>query len=471
MSVQFDTIVATATAAGPAAIAVVRVSGPEAAEIAGRVLFAGRTGPNMTFPVAESHRLLYGRAVSPTTGDLIDEVMVAWMAAPRSFTTEDMVEISCHGGDIAAAAIVRALIAAGGRPAEPGEFTYRAFVHGRVGLTEAEAVLQVVSAHSADGLQRALADLQGDLAQRIVPARAAVIMALAYLDASADFPDDEIPTANIAADLALAATQLESVLAGARTGRLLSEGATVALLGRPNVGKSSLLNALLRSDRAIVTPIAGTTRDVVSERAMLDGIPILLLDTAGIAASTDPIELAGIERSRSALQHAVGLVLVIDGSEPLAQDDLSLAEEISARFDAGGLGEIPLVIALNKADRPLQADLAELWAMLPSTVGVVSVSALTGAGLDQLAGAIGAVLRQGSDPVARPALLSERQYGELDRALLLVRGAQEALAAGFPTDLLATDVRLAARAIGRVTGEDIDDAVLSEIFSRFCIGK
>lgn len=471
MPIDRGTIAAIATAPGEAGIAVIRVSGPETIEIIERSIRTGSGRNPLRLTGDHSHSITYGYAIDPVSGHGIDEVMVAWMAAPRSFTTEDTAEVSCHGGAMASNLVLRAILAAGARPAEPGEFTLRAFLNGRIGLTEAEAVLGVVSAHTSDALEQALSDLRGDMARRIAPAREAIVAALAYLDASADFPDDEIEVSNVAADLALAQTALESIVAGARSGRLLSDGATVALIGRPNVGKSSLLNALLRSDRAIVTPIAGTTRDVINERAVLDGIPVTLLDTAGIADTVDLIEQAGIARSRTAMDRASGLVLVMDGSEPLHQDDLGLLADISARFDTGALGDSPVVAVINKCDLGLVTDLDLVRSLLPDGAKLVIVSAQTGDGIAELEQAIADRLRGNLASEARPSMLSARQYAELDRALLHIRAAREAHAVGFPTDVLATDVRAASRAIGNVTGEDIDEAILVEIFSRFCIGK
>jgi tRNA modification GTPase len=471
MPIDFGTIAAVATAPGEAGIAVIRVSGPDVREIAERVIRVGRTGPALNLIPDNSHQLFYGRVIDPTSDHALDEVMVAWMAGPRSFTTEDTIEISCHGGMVAVQQVLRAVLAAGARPANPGEFTMRAFLNGRLDLTEAEAVLRVVSAQTAEGLERALDDLRGDLTRRLEPARAAVLAALAYLDASADFPDDEIPVSNVHHDLSRAIDALEAVLAGARSGKLLSEGATVALVGRPNVGKSSLLNALLRSDRAIVTPIAGTTRDIVSERAVIEGIPVTLLDTAGIAASADVIEQAGIERSRQAIARAAAIVMVVDGSVPPVDADLAIARDLAARFETGALGDVPLVLAINKADLGSHADQAAMIETLPEGVRAVSVSATTGEGLGALESAIADALRGDLGGAVQPSLLSARQHAELDRALLHLRAAFDALEAGFPTDVLATDVRVAARALGNVTGKDIDESLLTEIFSRFCIGK
>jgi tRNA modification GTPase len=469
--VDFGTIAAVATAPGEAGIAVIRISGPEVTDIVRRIIRTGRTGPPLELDAGNSHQLFYGRALDPVTDAVLDEVMVAWMAAPRSFTTEDTAEISCHGGSVAVQSVLRAVLAAGARPANPGEFTMRAFLNGRIALTEAEAVLNVVAAQTSEGLERALDDLRGDLTRRLEPARAAVISSLAYLDASADFPDDEIPVSNVHADLSHAIGALETVLAGAKSGRLLSEGATVALVGRPNVGKSSLLNALLRSDRAIVTPIAGTTRDIVSERAVIDGIAVTLLDTAGIAISEDLIERAGIERSRRAIERSAAIVLVVDGSVAPVDADRAIASDLAARFRTGALGDVPIVLAVNKSDLGLPADQSAVIALLPEGIAAVPVSAQTGAGLGDLESAISASLRGDLANTVQPSMLSARQHAELDRALLHLREAFAALEVGFPTDVLATDVRVAARALANVTGEDIDEALLVEIFSRFCIGK
>jgi tRNA modification GTPase len=468
---DFATIGAVATPPGVGGIAVIRVSGPDAAGIASRVFRAGKRGDAIYLEAGNSHTIHYGRIVDPVSGETIDEVMLAWMAAPRTFTTEDTLEISCHGGPVAVSDVLRAVLAAGARPAGPGEFTMRAYLNGRLSLTEAEAVLQVVSAQTSDGLRRAIDDLRGDMTRRLEPGRQAVLSALAYLDASADFPDDEIPVSNVADDLSGAIAAVEAVLAGVRRGQLLREGATVALVGRPNVGKSSLLNALLRSERAIVTPIAGTTRDIVSERSVIDGIPVTLLDTAGIVDTLDPVEEQGVARSRRAIEHASGIVLVLDGAVDPAAADLALASDVGSRFASGALGHSSLVVAVNKVDLGPPRDQTAATSLLPTDVRSVEVSAQTGAGIEALEEAIASAIRGDLANEAQPSLLTARQHAELDRALLHLRLAQDALEAGHPTDLLATDVRAAMRALANVTGEDVDASVLAEIFSRFCIGK
>ncbi len=464
-----STIAAIATPPGEGGIGVIRISGPEAPEIAERVFRRGTSHRPPRLRRLPSHRLLYGRIVDPITGAQIDEALLAWMAAPHTYTREDTVELSCHGGPVPVRETLRAVLTAGARHAEPGEFTLRAFLNGRLDLAQAEAVLAVVSARTAEGLRLAVADLGGELSRRIRPARDAVMALLAFLDAAADFPDDESPPVDVDADLARAEAALSEVIAGARTGMLYREGAQVAIVGRPNVGKSSLLNALLRTERAIVTPIAGTTRDIIAETITLRGIPVTLLDTAGIAETADVVERLGIERSRRALTAAAAAIFVLDGTMPPTEDDLAVARLLAGRL-AEGPGPCPVLIAVNKRDLPVQASQDAVQRLLPGCP-VVSISCLTGTGIPDLEDALARVLASEATAQARPALITARQHAALDRALTHLRAAIAARAAGYPLDLLATDVRAAFRAIGEVTGEAVDEAVLSEIFSRFCIGK
>jgi tRNA modification GTPase len=462
------TIAAIATPAGEGGIGVVRISGSEAAEIAAKVFRRpGKSARPLDLRATESHRLHFGRVVDPASGDPIDEVLLGWMAAPHTYTKEDTVELSCHGGPVPLQETLRVVLAAGARQAEPGEFTLRAFLNGRLDLTQAEAVLNVIGARTAESLRLAVSDLAGDLARRLAPANAALVSLLAYLDASADFPDDEIDTADIDHGLAAAGEALADVVAGSKAGMLLRDGARIALVGRPNVGKSSLLNALLRADRAIVTPVAGTTRDVIAETVNLQGIPATLLDTAGIVESEDIVERIGVERSRQALATAAALVFVVDGSVPPQAGDLAIARLLT---DRPRDQRTPVVIARNKRDLPEHADLTPITVLLPD-VPVVPVSATTGAGLADLESALATALRGGVSGEARPALISARQRAAVDRALAHIHDAQAARAAGVPQDLLATSVRAALHAVGEVTGEDVDESVIQEIFSRFCIGK
>ncbi|MBX3071115.1 MAG: tRNA uridine-5-carboxymethylaminomethyl(34) synthesis GTPase MnmE [Thermomicrobiales bacterium] len=541
MPLDFATIAAISTPPGVGGIGVIRISGAGAAGIASH-LFVRANGSPVDLRSVTSHRVLFGEIRDPGTGALVDEVLLTWMAAPHTYTTEDTVEISCHGGQLPLQETLRVVLAAGARHAEPGEFTLRAFLHGRLDLSQAESVLNVIDARTAEGLRLAVEDLQGELSRRIAPARQAVISLLAFLDAAADFPEDEIPGTDIDADLATAIAALDDVIAGSRAGMLFRDGAQVALVGRPNVGKSSLMNALLRSDRAIVTSIAGTTRDVITESCNIHGISVTLIDTAGIAETEDIVERLGIERSQRALATAGAAILVLDGSIPPADDDLAVARLLADRVDGGhnsspppsssrakptdllasrvdrghdssplpsssrakprdllprqfseqrplssetterSVGgtrhdesradaphQAPIVIAINKRDLPQTTQQAVID-ILPGAVGV-EVSSMTGAGIADLESALAAVLGQNDVATAQPSLITTRQRAALERALTHLREAHATRIAGFPIDLMATDVRAALHAIGEVTGENVDEEVLTEIFSRFCIGK
>lgn len=468
--VDLATIAAISTPAGVGGVGMIRISGPEAPDIAARVFRRGKRGKPVDLRRTPSHRLIYGRIVDPAAGTQVDEALLGWMAAPKTYTREDTVELYGHGGPVPLQETLRLVLAAGARHAEPGEFTLRAFLNGRLDLAQAEAVLQVVGARTSEGLRLAVDDLRGDLSRRIAPARDALVSLLAYLDAAADFPDDEIPGTDIDADLDLAVSALREVVAGSKAGLLYREGAQVALVGRPNVGKSSLLNALLRADRAIVTPIAGTTRDVIAETAQINGIPVTLLDTAGIAESADIVEQLGIERSRRALTAAAAAVLVLDGSVAPTADDLAVARLLAERLPDIGHGGYPVVIAINKRDLPQQVDQTLATDLLPGAP-VVAISSQTGEGMAVLEEALAKCLLDEAVGGVRPALITARQQAALSRALGLIEAAATTRAAGFPLDLMASDVRAALRALGEVTGEAVDEAVLTEIFSRFCIGK
>jgi tRNA modification GTPase len=460
-----DTIAAIATPPGEGGIGIIRLSGPDASRIAARVFRRGRALREVAPDELESHRLYYGSAVDPDTARVVDEVMLVRMRPPRSYTREEVVELSCHGGLLPVRELLALCLRYGARLAEPGEFTLRAFLNGRIDLSQAEAVAGIVAARTPRSLDLAVGELRGRLTERLRPARDALVETLAFLDAAADFPDDEIPSLDLVPALDQARQALAAVVASARAGLLYREGVQIAIVGRPNAGKSSLLNALLRADRAIVTDIAGTTRDVISERIDLRGLPATLLDTAGIAESQDVIERMGIERSRRALASSGIAVFVVDRSQPPTAADADVARLLAERLGDGGV-----VAALNKSDLPPAMDHASVFDQLPD-VPRVEVSTRTGAGIDALEEMLFELaLGQGSAS-GEPALVTVRQLDALRRALAHVESAQAAHNAGIPRDLLAIDVRAALHAVGEITGEHVDDAVLDEIFRRFCIGK
>lgn len=453
-----DTIAAIATPPGEGGVGVVRLSGPDSAAIAARIFRPLRPGP------LRPYRLRYGHVVDPATGAVVDEALAALMRAPRSFTREDVVELSCHGGPLPLQAVLGLALAAGARLARPGEFTMRAFLNGRIDLTQAEATLDVIRAQTGAGLALAQAQLGGWLAREVRAARAALLECLAYVTVVVDFPEDEVEPQDIGPQLRAGLGAVEGLLRGADQGIIYRQGARAAIVGRPNVGKSSLLNALLRADRAIVTPVPGTTRDTLEETANLCGVPVVLVDTAGIRASEDPVERLGVERSRAALAGADLALLVLDASLPVTAEDAAIAELTADK---------PTVLVWNKSDAApggagREADLAH-----PRLVAAAATSATTGAGLGELARAVAAALLGGAPAAAGEARLvsSPRHRDALRRADEHLRGALAGWDAGHPPDLIGGDLLAALNALGEITGETVGDDLLDVIFSRFCIGK
>jgi len=436
-----DTIAAIATPPGDGGIGIVRLSGSNAAKIASALFRRGDRARLVDVSRLNSHRLYYGQIVEPTSGHTIDEVMLVRMAPPNTYTREEVVEIQCHGGPTPVKRILELTVSGGARLANAGEFTLRAFLNGRIDLSQAEAVMAVVSSRTSESLELAIQELRGSLTDRLGPARTELIQTLAYLDASADFPDDEIHGVDVASSLQRAERALREVLAAANLGRLYHEGVQIAIVGRPNVGKSSLMNALLRSERAIVTPIAGTTRDVITESITLRGIPATLLDTAGIAETKDVIEQMGIDRSRRAIESAALALFVIDGSQPSDPDDIVVAQMLADRLDRDG--------------------------GCPS----VEISTLTGLGIEALESTLFELSSSLAGEAREPATVSLRQREAVRSSVESVQAAITATANAMPNDLIAIDVRDALMFIGEITGEHVSERVLDEIFSRFCIGK
>ena len=448
-----DTIaaVATAVAAGEGSVAIVRLSGPEA-EAIGRRLFQA---PGQQ--AWESHRVLYGYVRDPASGERVDEALLLLMRAPRSFTRETVVEFHCHGGLICVQRVLELVLAAGARRALPGEFSQRAFLNGRLDLTRAEAISELITARSRRAAQLAMAGLDGGLERRIAALRERLLDQLAELEARVDFEDDLPPLdgAAVAAELAAVRRELEQLLAEAEQGQLLREGLRVAIVGRPNVGKSSLLNRLSRSERAIVTDLPGTTRDLVESELVLQGVPLTLLDTAGIRATEDRVELIGIERSRAALQAADAVLLLFDLSAGWTEDDADLLAQVPAG--------VPLLRVGNKADQAGGAAAAAASAD-------VCISALTGAGQEQLVSALLACCGRSGDQGLQVAL-NRRQRDLAARAAASLEAGLEAAAQKLPWDFWTIDLRAAVRLLGEITGEEVSEAVLDRVFARFCIGK
>ena len=432
---QADTIYAPATAIG-GAIALIRVSGPLCPNIVQAMLDRD---------VTQTPRML--RFVHMLDGEtVLDDGMACFLPGPGTYTGEDMLELSCHGGSRTVARLLERLSAAGARPAEPGEFTKRAFLNGKMDLSEAEAVMDVVSARAEESLKAALEQLHGELSKRIHGIEELLIDSLSAIDAAVDYPDEveEDVSATLPESLDRAQGEIDALIAEGRQGRALREGVYVALVGRPNVGKSSLLNALLGADRAIVTDLPGTTRDTLDEETSFFGVPVRLVDTAGIRESGDLVEQIGIDRARAALDRADVAVLLLDGTQTLTEEDQRL---------------LALTAGKNRLVLRSKGDLLQAR----DDFGELSVSAKTGEGLDELKRRIVALsgAREGA------AITNERHIKALENAraaLLHARTAHE-------LTLIATDVRDVLHHLGAITGRDVDADLIDRIFARFCVGK
>ncbi len=448
-----DTIVGIATAEGEGGVAIVRLSGSSAEEI-----FCAAFKPSgLHKPPYESHKLMHGHVVD---GDgVIDEVMGVVMRAPHSYTRETVCELHTHGGDAASTMTLRLLVRLGARIAEPGEFTRRAFMNGRIDLMQAEAVMSVVAARSAAALKASERQLEGGQSRFIADAENRLTGLLAGLEAHIDYPD-EISEEEAVGGLKDGLKELIATLESAideRGARILREGLRVALCGRPNAGKSTLFNALLGEDRAIVTDVPGTTRDVLEGVFTLDGYTVRLFDTAGLRATGDTVERIGVERARRTLSSADIALLLIDASgEPSSEDEALLREPAECRR----------AILLNKEDAGERLTVEQVGAICPDTP-IFKVSARTLSGLDKVRD----YLRGFLCTSGMPTLTQERHLSAANEALARLKQALSALESNAPLDLAAIDMHEALFTLGRITGESVDESLLDEIFSRFCVGK
>ncbi len=453
-----DTITAVATPPGEGGIGIVRLSGPHARTIGERIFQPMRAG------TLQSHRLRYGRIVDPASGEVIDEALLSYMRAPHSFTREDVIELSCHGGPLPVQRTLELTLLAGARLANPGEFTLRAFLNGRIDLTQAEATLDIINARTRTGLALAQAQLGGWLGHEVRRIRTELLDALAMITATLDFPEDDVPPQDIRPVVAPAVAAVERLLKTADQGMVLKGGARLALVGRPNAGKSSLLNTLLRADRAIVTPIPGTTRDTLEETANMGGVPVVLIDTAGITESADPVEQLGVERSRAAIMGADLVLLILDSTVPPGDDDRQIAQLTL---------HAPTVLVWTKADLlPPDAAVPSLPLLHEQLLGTVLTSAASGQGIDELVQMVAQALLGGAVVTADAHLISNpRHRAVLSRASEALAVVLSATAQGLPPDLMAGELTTAINALGEVTGEVVGEDLLDAIFSRFCIGK
>ncbi|MBI4318820.1 MAG: tRNA uridine-5-carboxymethylaminomethyl(34) synthesis GTPase MnmE [Chloroflexi bacterium] len=452
-----DTIAAVSTPVGEGGIGIVRLSGARALDILRRVFVSNRKPATMP-----AWRLIYGHVFDPDAGTTVDEVLAVSMPAPNTYTREDVAEINCHGGPIALQTILSLCLRYGARLAHPGEFTLRAFLNGRIDLAQAESVLDIVQAKTQVGLHVAMDQLGGRLSSEVKAARQEIVRALAYLTATVDFPEDEVPPEDVAGRIEAATTAVKALLDTADNGMVYRQGLRTAIVGRPNVGKSSLLNALLRQNRAIVTPVPGTTRDTLEETVNLRGLPVVLVDTAGITATEDVVEKLGVERSRHAIQKADLVLLLVDGSSPVEQQDRDIADLCD---------NVPAIVVVNKADLPQCIDVTAFCTAI-SRARWVRTSTLTGEGLAELEEAVVATVFSGQAFASDALLVSNPRHKDaLHRALVQLRAARDSLAQNLPADFVCIDLTAAASALGEITGETVTEDLLETIFSQFCIGK
>lgn len=453
---EFDTIAAISTPLGEGAIGIVRLSGSEALAIANRI-FKGKNLDEVA-----SHTIHYGHILDPVADIVVDEVMVSVMKAPKTFTRENIVEINTHGGIAVTNEILQLVIRQGARLAEPGEFTKRAFLNGRVDLTQAEAVMDIIRAKTDKAMHQAVRQLDGSLSTLINNTRQEILNTLAQVEVNIDYPeydDVEEATTELVREKTMEFQQLlERLLKTARRGKILREGIATAIIGRPNVGKSSLLNNLLREDKAIVTDIEGTTRDIIEEYVNINGVPLKLIDTAGIRETDDVVEKIGVERSKKALEEADLVLLVLNASEPLTEQDRQL---LSISQDSNR------IILLNKTDLPIQIEQDQL------TPDTIAISVLHNQNIDQIEERINQLFLENAGLVEQDAtyLSNARHISLIEQAVEALQAVNNGLEMGMPVDLLQVDLTRCWQILGEITGDAAPDELITQLFSQFCLGK
>ncbi|MGO3732155.1 MAG: tRNA uridine-5-carboxymethylaminomethyl(34) synthesis GTPase MnmE [Vagococcus sp.] len=459
---EFDTIAAISTPPGEGAISIVRLSGDDAVHIADKV----SNYRNKTLSEVDSHTIHYGHIKDPETQDVLDEVMFSVMLAPKTFTREHVVEINCHGGMVVANQILQLLLRQGARLAEPGEFTKRAFLNGRMDLSQAEAVMDLIQAKTDESMKLALNQLDGRLSVLIRELRQDILQALAQVEVNIDYPeydDVEEMTAHLLVEKAKSVkSSIDHLLMTATQGKILREGLSTAIVGRPNVGKSSLLNYLLREDKAIVTDIEGTTRDVIEEFINVRGVPLKLIDTAGIRETDDVVERIGVERSRKALSEADLVLLVLNQSEALTEMDKELLT-ITADMNR--------IILLNKMDLTAKLDMNELNDLAPNAF-VLATSVTSSEGIDQLEQAIKDTFFTRSTKEKDATYISNsRHIALLEQANQALDDVLSGIESGMPVDLVQIDMTRAWDLLGEIIGDSVQDELITQLFSQFCLGK
>ncbi|MCP1146623.1 tRNA uridine-5-carboxymethylaminomethyl(34) synthesis GTPase MnmE [Lysinibacillus endophyticus] len=460
---EYDTITAISTPMGEGAIAIVRLSGDEAIQIAENI-FQSPSGKKLS--EEKSHTIHYGHLIDPKTEEVIEEVMLSLMRGPKTFTREDVVEINCHGGIVSVNRVLQLVLRNGARLAEPGEFTKRAFLNGRIDLSQAEAVMDLIRAKTDRAMNVALGQMEGKLSRLIAQLRQALIETLAHVEVNIDYPEyDDVEEMTIPVLLEKCSwvrDEIDKLLQTSSQGKILREGLSTVILGRPNVGKSSLLNSLVHENKAIVTDIAGTTRDIIEEYVNVRGVPLRLVDTAGIRETEDIVERIGVERSRQVLKEADLILLVLNSAEELSEEDERLFETIQ---------NMDFIVVVNKTDLPRKINLDRVE-QLANGRPVVTTSLLQEQGVIELEEAIAKTFFEGQVEANDLTYVSNaRHIALLHQAKDTIEDAINAANAGVPVDMIQIDVTKTWELLGEIVGDTVQESLINQLFSQFCLGK
>ncbi|MBP3952604.1 tRNA uridine-5-carboxymethylaminomethyl(34) synthesis GTPase MnmE [Bacillus suaedae] len=458
--VEFDTIAAISTALGEGAIGIVRLSGDQAVEIAD-LIYKGKD----KLESVPSHTIVYGYITDPRTNERIEEAMISIMRAPKTFTREDVVEINCHGGILSVNRVLQLALRNGARLAEPGEFTKRAFLNGRIDLSQAEGVMDLIRAKTDRAMDVALNQVEGRLSNQIRLLRQALLETVAHVEVNIDYPeyDAETMTHHILKEKAeYVLKEIDKLLTTASQGKILREGISTVIIGRPNVGKSSLLNSLVHENKAIVTDVPGTTRDVIEEYVNVRGVPLKLVDTAGIRETEDIVERIGVERSRQVLKEADLILLVLNYGEVLSEEDRALFEVVK---------DMNVIVIVNKTDIEQRIDL-DAVRELAKTRPLVTTSLLLDEGIDQLEQAIADLFFEGDIEGGDLTYVSNtRHIALLEQASSTIKDSLEAIDMGVPIDLVQIDITRTWELLGEIIGDSVHESLIDQLFSQFCLGK
>ncbi|KGP73220.1 tRNA uridine-5-carboxymethylaminomethyl(34) synthesis GTPase MnmE [Pontibacillus yanchengensis] len=455
-----DTISAISTPVGEGAIAIVRLSGPEAVARANKI-FHGKELEQVA-----SHTIHYGKLIDPKSNELVEEVMVSVMRAPKTFTREDIVEINCHGGLVSVNRVLELVLDSGVRLAEPGEFTKRAFLNGRIDLSQAEAVMDLIRAKTDRAMNVALKQMDGRLSQLIQQLRQQLLETVAQVEVNIDYPEyddvEEMTNELMIENTKKVHQEIERLLQTAKQGKILREGLGTAIVGRPNVGKSSLMNALVHENKAIVTEVPGTTRDVIEEYVNVRGVPLRLIDTAGIRDTEDLVEKIGVERSRQVLQEADLILLVLNYGDELTEEDEKLFEAVQG---------MDVIVIVNKTDLPRKLDMDRLHEIAGEHT-IVNTAIIEEEGIDQLETAISEIFFEGDLDTGDMTYVSNVRHVQLlNQAKEALEDAMRGMEEDMPIDIVQIDVRRTWELLGEIVGDSVSDSLLDQLFSQFCLGK